>query len=399
MMKKITLFIITVILGSFNLNAQYTTVTFDFEKSYFGENQPLPAERSMMFTGTIPSEVNMVQVSIFSSKGKENRKALYTNLWRQSAGGDARVFNLPMNQKLRASTRYDLEIVYFKPISASEKEALSARIAEKLNSFIDFSLTSKKRGIKLRRSEKKMVKEMNEMVQLDLMNYRNQVQVPYRGFSELVSMKLKQIKAANIKVKNVTAETKAERKNLKKNAKSEKREALISELKDLVEKEVNDITQGNWSVISDSRYVDNYETEGKQSSFAVNFGYGGVYLSGKVSDNFTYGDSPYLGLSFPLGNTAFAPRILSNSSITLGAFVNNFIDENEKTVTGPIFGRPIYLGLDYKLFQFVRLNVGATVLEGMRPTDEFNTKFTKKIFVRPFIGLSAKINLAIGLDK
>ena len=304
-----------------------------------------------------------------------------------------------MNQRLRASTKYDIEITYFKPVSKSDSEALNDRLTEKLHSFIDFNLTDGKKGIKLMRSEKKMVAAMNEMVQNDMKNYRNSVQVPYVGFSELVAMKLKQIKSTSIKVEKSTAETKAERKSIQSAGKAQIRQDLIDELKDLVSKETQDITAGNWSVLADSRYVDNYETEGKQSSFAVNFGYGGVYLSGKVSDNLTYGNSPYLGLSFPLGNTTFAPKVLSNSSITLGAFVNNFTDENNNTVTGPVFGRPIYLGLDYKLFQFVRFNAGATLLEGMKAKDETNLDFTKTIYVRPFIGLSAKINLAIGLDK
>lgn len=398
-MKNLLFIFIAVLGGALTTNAQYTTVTFDFDKSYFGENQPLPAERSMMFSGAIPSEINMVEVSIFSYKGKDSRRPLYTNLWRQAKDGNAKVFNLPMNQKLRASTKYDIEITYFKAVSESERMVLNERLTEKLHSFIDFSLTDGKKGIKLIKSEKKMVKAMNEMVQKDMQHYRNAVQVPYVGFSELVAMKLKQIKSTSIKVEKAKAETKAERKSIENAAKSQLRQNLINELKELVSKETADITAGDWSVIADSRYVDNYETEGKQSSFAVNFGYGGVYLSGKVSDNLTYGNSPYLGLSFPLGNTTFAPKILSNSSITLGAFVNNFKDENNNVVTGPVFGRPIYLGLDYKLFQFVRFNAGATLLEGMKATDELNTDFTKTVYVRPFIGVSAKINLAIGLDR
>lgn len=155
-----------------------------------------------------------------------------------------------------------------------------------------------------------------------------------------------------------------------------------------------------WSKLAISRYVDDYGTEKKQGFFSLSLGYGGVYLSGSW-DDFTYDAAPYAGIAFPLSNSTIAPKFLRNSSVVLGAFLDNFEDEDGNEVTGMIVGRPFYAGLDYKLFEFVRFNAGAAFLE---KTETITSgpeagQTSTQAFIRPFVGLSARIDLSIGFGR
>ena len=70
--------------------------------------------------------------------------------------------------------------------------------------------------------------------------------------------------------------------------------------------------------------------------------------------------------------------------------------KNDNIVTGPIFGRPYNVGLGYRAFQFIRINAGAAFLETKK--DGFNIDL-KEIRVQPFIGVSAEVNLWMGLGN
>ena len=76
-----TLFLAAAFLN--HLNAQYATVNFDYEKARFGENQPLPAETPIVFTGPATADIDIVEVRIYSSKGKEKRDPLTFADWKR----------------------------------------------------------------------------------------------------------------------------------------------------------------------------------------------------------------------------------------------------------------------------------------------------------------------------
>lgn len=153
-----------------------------------------------------------------------------------------------------------------------------------------------------------------------------------------------------------------------------------------------------WNKRMISRHVDDQETEKRRGAFSINAGYGGVYLGGDL-DDFSYGNAPYLGLSFPMANSTLAPKFLRNSSLTIGAFLQDFEDGDGNKVTGFVVGRPIYLGLDYKLFEFIRFNAGATFLEKEKIAGPDDPDLISSLLVRPFIGLSAKVDLSVSLGK
>ncbi|MCB9265631.1 MAG: hypothetical protein H6558_11435 [Lewinellaceae bacterium] len=371
-------------------HGQYATVNFDYEKARFGENQPLPAETPIVFTGPIEANIDIVEVRIFAPKGKDNRAPLAVADWKRPRDKNgATNFNVLTNYKLRASKKYDIEVTYFRPATDKERQALISRLTQSIDTYLDSQMGNNSNRISFQKSAKKILRDMNQLASSVLSEYRRRSDEPFPPFSELVKMKTEQIESVNLS--KAGAETDGSTP-----AKAGQRQKLIEELRALAAMEIEAMAGPNLLIFADSRYVEDYQTEDKAGYFAVNAGYGGVYLGGNL-ENLDYGTAPYLGLSFPLSTSTIAPRFLRNASITMGVFTRNFDGENNKEISGPLIGRPFYLGLDYKLFQFVRFNAGGAILEEPETTGVEDSN--KRIFLQPFIGLSAKVNLSLSLDK
>jgi hypothetical protein len=78
--------------------------------------------------------------------------------------------------------------------------------------------------------------------------------------------------------------------------------------------------------------------------------------------------------------------------------LNNFEREDGSELSGPLFGRPYFVGLGYRLFRFVRLNAGMTLLEERTPNAGGGLE-VEGIQLQPFVGLSAEINISLGLKE
>ena len=374
--------------------SQYATITFDYEKARFGENQPLPSETPIIFSGPAGPDINMVEVRVLPPKGKENREALAFADWKRPKDKSGVTnFNVLMNYKLRAAKKYDLEVAYFRLISEKERQALNDKLGLAIATYIESQMGNGAKRITFDKSAKRMLNEMNELAASILSNYRPQSDAPMSAFSELTKMKIEQIESANLKkLGEGSTSTPA-------TANAAERSRLIEELQVLTASEVEDMTSVGLLIFADSRYVEDYPTEDKAGYFAINAGYGGVYLGGNL-ENLEYGTSPYLGLALPLSTSTIAPRFLRNASITVGIFTQNLDREDGVEISGPLVGRPLYLGLDYKLFQFVRFNAGTAFLEEPDVAAPGGTPGSgSRIFLQPFIGLSAKVNLNLSLDK
>lgn len=385
-MKKILFLLLIQTTFVFTAFSQYASVNFDATKNYFNDGQFIPAEKNLMFSGVVPEGVEMVEISILSSKGNRN---LYTSVWK---GKEATTFALPLNYKLKSSDKYDFQLDYFVPINAEQQKKLKANINANIMAYLEAHLTGKK-SIKLEKKARKVIDDLNGIVAQSMENYRTTALAISETFSIAVEQKLNNLENADLLATQIKNDSTS-----KQEVRNDQRQQLIGELENMIKTEIEQMTDQEFLLLNDSRYVDNYETDGKQSTLSINAGYGGVYLSGKFNEDFTYDAAPYVGLSIPLGNSTFAPKILSNASLSLGVFLENFENENGDEVTGLIFNRPLYLGLDYKLFQFVRLNAGATLLEEDRILNETGDTETK-VLIRPFIGLGATINLNFGIEK
>lgn len=390
-MKKCILFLIVCIGLVLPIFSQFTTISYDLERNYFNEGQPLPSEKSLMFSGIVPDDVKVIEITILPGKARGDRDMLYRTSWIDVDNNTNTNFSLAINYQLRSSEKYDFRIDYFSAINEADQEALGSMITNRIKAYLETYILIKGRQIDLAKSEKKMAAEMENIVAEALAEYRTRDGQQFVGFSETIEQALANLGKMAFEKKDSTVNQNETRRNAV--------DQQIARLQGIVDAEVMQIMHNEWNKQVISRYVDDQETEKKKGTFSINAGYGGVYLDGNL-DNFTYGSSPYLGLSFPLANSTLAPKFLRNSSLTIGAFLQNFEDEDDNNITGFVVGRPIYLGLDYKLFEFIRFNAGATFLEKEEINNSIGeNKVISSLLVRPFIGLSAKVDLSVGLGK
>ena len=381
-----------VLLLASQLCAQYKAVTYDHEKVVFGENQPLPAESHIMLQGRAAAHIGLVELDILDQKGKDNRLPLYTNRWRRSEDWTKEQFMLPINFKLKSSSAYDLRIKYYVPIDAAERQTLDSTLTHYRLLYLEQVIQVNRNSLDLAQNERQIMRSLNEIVYKGLKLYRNATNIPFEGFSDLVRLKLQQIKTTSLnKGKALFQDQDAN------SAKVAYRKKLLTELRQMLRTELQQYLNLRWYKLTDRQDIDNYSTERGKRTIALQAGFGGAYLSGGTS-NLTLGAAPFIGLAFPLSNRPSQSKFLNNLSVNLGVFLLDFQGANNQMVSGPIFRRPTYVGLSYKLFRFVHLNAGATFLEDSATAGQISG-IESRVFIRPFIGVSAQIDLWLDFSK
>lgn len=394
-MKKLLLLTPVLIFFYGNLLGQYAAVQYDLQKNYFNEGQYLPAEKPMMFSGVIPEGVNIIEINIFPDNATKEKHKLYVAIWKAFETEQGSNFSTAVNFPLRPSEEYDFRIDYFRKIRPSERTDLTNRLISLTKAYLASSLSLKGNGINIAKKKKQIIEDMNLIVTETLKDYRSQNTNSFEGFSVTIEQKLEQLEDLNL-VKRQQDSTTAARQGRRENIFGQKLKEIIS----AAESEVEQLMDKEWSKLSTSRIVDNYQTESRKGTFKLNVGYGAVYLGGNLN-NLDYGTAPYVGVSFPLGNRTLSAPFFRNSSVILGAFLQDFENVQGDEITGFLIDQPMYLGLDYKLFEFIRFNAGAAILEqqstSINPLGERSSE--RDILIKPFIGLSARIDLAIGLGK
>ncbi len=377
--------------------SQLETVRFDYEKSYFNEGQPLPSESNQLFTGAISDMVSEVEINIFSAKGKADRAPLYNVTWRKPHNKIGGEFAMPVNFKFRASSEYDVRIDYYRAVSEKERAEIKKTMYRNMDAYINTAFQTGKNKMKLTKKDKQIVRDMNQIVENGMAYYRNSTNIDFNGFSDIVRDKLRQVQNENLKTGQRIVTDAAS----KQEARATYREQLLRELKEMAHGEMEALLNTNISVLNESRYVEDYPTKKALNIISINGGYGGVFMSG--IDSIDIGTSPYVGFSFPLGKKSMAAPFWSNTSMNVGVFINNFKDDSGVELTGPIFKRPYYVGLGYKVFRFVRVNAGATFLEdistaGVNGINDL-TGLGDRVVIRPMIGISAEIKLWTSLAE
>jgi hypothetical protein len=385
-MKQFTLYFLFWLTLASSGFSQYTTVQYELEKNYFNEGQALPAEKPLMFTGIVPINSDIIEISIFPAKANKEKDRLYLASWKDFDNNANSNYSLAVNYRLRASEKYDFRFDFFQKMSAAEQQKLAANLIDQISAYLDANILVKGNRLELGKSDKRMVSEMEEIIMKALQDYRNQNDAGFTALSPAIGQHLDKVDG----YKTVGNEQEAA-KPIRESA-----EEQLQAIRQAVVTDINALMSTPWSKKVISRYVDDYETERKKGSFSVNLGYGGVYLDGQL-DNLTFGSAPYVGISFPLSNSAIAPKFLRNSSLILGAFWENFADESGNRISGIIVDRPIYAGLDYKLFEFIRFNAGAAFLE--KSVENGTDNIDKQSIIRPFVGLSARIDLSVSFGK
>ncbi|MEO1449642.1 MAG: hypothetical protein AAFV07_08925, partial [Bacteroidota bacterium] len=242
--------------------------------------------------------------------------------------------------------------------------------------------------MKLLKSRSIMMNDLNQIVHEGLKYYMSTNMIAFDGFSDLVKNGLENLEKGALRTDSV--------KTLDM-AVEQKRQALFMGMMH----EVQQVINAPLVVMQDVRTVEGYSTKRGRRTLALNVGYGGVILDGSGT-GFAYDTSPYVGLSFPLANPNLAGPFWSNLSISVGAFTNNFTDTEDREVSGPIFGRPYFVGLGYNFFRFIRLNAGVTALETRGSSSAGGGDVSvdvEAISLQPFVGLSAEIDLWLGFKE
>lgn len=388
-MRKLILFLL-IICAATELRAQYKPVVFDYEKASFNEGRPLPAETYMMLQGEVIPEIDIVKVFISPASSVE---VLYQGMWKRSELNSGNTFQIPLSYKLKSGNDYDFRIGYYRSTDDSTVQKYKETLFGYLDAYIDQAVVVEKNKIRLNTPINKAVSDLNAIVRRGIAYYDNRSSIEFTGFSDLVNRSLKNIRNKDIKAGEYY---RPDSIGTTQGRKYSYADDQIIALKDLIRSEVNTIFSTNLSALYDVKLVKSYPTERLSNVLTLNAGYGAVYLGGDVN-NLSYDHGPYVGVSFPLGNPAFAPKFFSNTTLSAGVFLTNFRNSNNQTLTGPVVSRPVYVGLGYSLVDFLRLQAGATVLQNTaNAPDGVNLQ---AVTVRPYVGIALDINVWLGLGK
>lgn len=392
-MKKLLFTLVAAICSIVFAQAQYETVVLNYEKSYFGENQPLPAEKYFMLNGVVGVDIHFVEVKIYEAKGKEGRDPLFDTFWKKDKTNNSPSFNIPINYKLKEGKPYDILFNFYRPVTEKERAKLADNVYNTLGAYIDQSFEVSNKRMRLIRNERQMINDMNNIVDRGMSLYRNRTQVKFESFSDMVKLKIKQIEGVKLR--------KAEKLGMggdDDKARLTYRNEIIEDLKTLARNEVAQYMNGDLYVLSDDKFIDNYQTEKVKEAYylAPHIGYGGVIFNTEAED-FNYGSGVYAGLSFPLAKQSKS-AFLSRTSVNIGAFLKNLEDVDGKEVSGPVFKVPVYASLGYRPFAFFRIQAGATFLEDVSTAGDISG-FENRVEIRPFIGISAEFNIWFNFGK
>ncbi|QHT66744.1 hypothetical protein GXP67_08760 [Rhodocytophaga rosea] len=370
--------------------AQYKTVLFDYNKSFFNEGNPLPAESFLLLQGEVPSGIHLVSASIFSADGKQ---LLHKATWKRATGDQGNTFQIPITYKLHSDASYSVRINYYKEMDDQNSEKFREQLYTYLDAYLDQTIAIERNRIRLNEPVARIIDNLNKIVNQSTTYYDNRSNITFPGFSDLVAKSLRNIKNQPLSEGKFSLFKRKE--DTDRNLKTEYAQTRIASLKELIKSEAGNLLNTDLLTVFDSKYIAEYSSEKIKKPLTVNVGYGGVYFSGNIN-KISYDSAPYAGVSFPLGNRAFTSKILSNTSVSVGAFLSNFRNAEGQKITGPIVGIPVYAGLGYPIFEFLRFNAGATLLQNANATDGLNLQ---QVSIKPFIGISADINLWIGLGK
>jgi len=391
-MKHIVITVLCLCLITSATQAQYRAVVFNYEKTNFNDGQKLPAETAFNVTGSVDDNVEVVELKVFRAKDKNREKPLAVSEWKKPTTSNKQTFEIPVNYKLRGNGEYDFLIEYYRPLTIDERAYLRGAVYETLDAYVSQSVEVNKNSITLLRAPRQIMADLNTIVSEGLSIYKNRNELNFDGFSDIISTKLEQLD--NISLRKGKWQ-------FKDASRTEGRALLanqvIEDLQKLTRAEVQQFLNTDLLIVSDSKFVNDYSVEDDKNEIAINVGYGTVLTNAKIN-NLKYASGPYAGVSFPLGNSAFASPFWSNASLSVGLFLEkNMEDQDDVEVGGLILNRPVYAALGYKLLNFLRLNVGTAILTEKEVNNSGD--FLEELRLQPMVGLSVEINLWLGLGK
>ncbi|WP_288369675.1 hypothetical protein [uncultured Algoriphagus sp.] len=362
------------------------TIPLDLVQSKINGGMPLPSEEKFYIQGAIPGSIELVKVEIYPSK--KSKKAGNTYFWKAPFGYSELSFQALVDNPLRANEDYHVEIGFYQKAGKDEVEEVRELIQTNLDTYLSTITSVKKGGIQFEDSDEQILNNMSKIVNTGAYYFELPNGAIFPGFSDLTRKKLEQRKKLKMgKAKfNVSGLSEAD------NARGAYARQYLDELEQIVFSEVEQYFSTNLLARVDEKIFQNYPTEKKPNSIPINIGYGAISLSKNLpQQEFVY--SPYVGFSFPLGNRTFA-KFMSNMSISTGVFISGNIENSlGERISGPAFERPVYVGLGYNFFRFIRLNAGGTFLT----TEQLDGNNVRSF--QPYVGLSAEFRIWLGFGN
>lgn len=371
--KRNTCLFLIFISSAVSALAQVQSVTFDKKYHQFNNGAKLPAQTNLMINVAIRPQISMVAMQI-NDGNFESGKYLYEATWRKGDKTET-VASLMSHFKLRQNSSYNFKFIYYRDLAVNERQQIVETLTKTCYALLQANINEGNKQYKLENSPKQIYRNLNQVLVKSMGLYRQKTQLENQNtFSELIELQLKNTASQKVgkgldSVSNITA------------------------LKQQLNNEITTIVDKYDYIVDEEFEVLDYATEKLSSALAVNAGYGAVYNEGGIN-NLDYYDAPYAGLSFSLGNQAFSSKFWSNSSLSAGVFLKNFKPNNNTKISGPVVGLPLYAAFGHKVFNYFKINAGATVLEEHNLITD-----NKKIEVRPFIGLSVEMFVWLGFNK
>ncbi|GAB2615760.1 hypothetical protein [Belliella aquatica] len=384
-MKKI-LFITLALIISNHVLGQIKSVNFDVVTNQINSGVPLPSEEPFYIKGTLPTNIKFVKVKV-NRPGKSDKQA-EEYVWKTAFDFQVSQYELFVATPLKSNTEYNLEFSYYENANEEQMDEVKSALNKNLESYINANLEVASGGIKSYSNDQVMIAQMNQIVENGLLDYRHFLGRDFPGFSDLVKQKLDQ----KDKLKLRRARFNILGRNEEDNEKAVYANAYIDELVGTVQNEVDQFLARSLIALVDERIVNAYPTEKKPHTLPLNFGYGAFAVKRTLSST-EYFNGPYVGLSFPLGNKTFQ-KFLGNASISTGVFLQNFESKSGNQISGPLVNLPIYAGLGYKIFNVMRFNAGAVMINMEEVNSGSNTNY-----IQPYVGLSLEFNLWVGLNN
>ncbi|UZD23005.1 hypothetical protein [Algoriphagus halophytocola] len=385
-MRPFLLVIILVGIGISGLQAQTTTINLDLITGKLNGGLPLPAEEEFYIRGPIPENIEIVKLKINQSKKAE--KTALTYFWTAPFGYNDLSYQVLVADPLRSNEDYHLEIGYYQKAGADQIQEVRDLIHQNIEAYLSTVTKIKRGGVKFTESDEVLLNNLSQIVTRGAYYFEMPNGEQFPGFSDITRSKLEQrskLKMGKAKF-NVTGLSEND------NARAAYAEKYISELENILFAEVDQYLSPNMLVRVHETVFENYPTEKTANSLPINVGYGAISVSKGLPEQ-EFVASPYAGVSFPLGNRTFA-RFMNNMSISTGFFLSGDMkNQLDEKISGPVLDRPIYVGLGYNFFRFIRLNAGGTFI-----TTEKLDGSNQKGF-QPFVGVSAEFNLWLGIGN
>jgi len=373
-MKKSVLLVIllTLMLVSF---AQMQTIQFDARLLHFDNGRPLPAEEAFIVNLGVPDYLQMVKMQV--SNRDFERRILHESRWVRRAGDKGEVAIVPNYYLLRAGNDYNMRFIYFREIEESERRQISEMLETTVMTFVQLNIQARGDRYNFVNSPSSIFNSLNAMLTESMANYDVSQGIASPKFSGIIENMLRSMAGRRVSPTGID------------DANESSFDLLIRQLNN----EISMIANSYQYVLYDVVTILNYPVEKKMNTLSLNLGYAGIYESGSFSD-LNYYSGPYLGLSLPLGRRAFAGNFWSNTHLSTGVFLVNFETNIGNTISGPVINMPVYAGLGYRAFRFVKVQAGATLLEEEKISDG-----SKSLFFAPFVGLSIEFNIWVGLNN